>query len=244
MKKDENRNAAKDSKLIKMKEFNLSMLKGIGNRINRDHLAILKDMQARQRLANIMPLYFPYSYQTLTHIDIELIVNSLLYSGAKRILECGSGLSTLVMGKVLGDEEGREIICLEQDQPWIDLMNQLIRQNGLSGISLVKASLLPRNEEGWNGVWYEYDERLLSVGNGFDAVLVDGPPADAKNAPYSRYFSKDLINRFLKPGGFVYLDDTNRVAEQDFLSGWMEACGLVPGKSSEWGRGQIFFKNR
>ena len=217
------------------------LLKGFGNRLNQDVLTILKEQQSFQHLSKLLPEYFPYSYHTLSLPDIEAIINTIIYANSTNIIECGSGLSTLVIGKLLSKQKNAQILAIENDETWINLITRLLNDNMISNVTFRKSDLIQMQEEGKIGKWYNIPE-ILEKSDLVDAIIVDGPYAEKHHDPYSRYYSYQLIANRLKRGGFVYLDDVNRHAEKDFLNEWLKRTGLEIGKKTRWGRGQIFWK--
>ena len=92
------------------------------------------------------------STELLTTLDI------IAKSGEGTILECGSGLSTLIMGT-----SGRQVIALEHDNEWADRVKKVSKSAGL-GCFIVASGL----KDGW------YSE--APIPDDVSMVFVDGPP--------------------------------------------------------------------
>jgi len=84
------------------------------------------------------------------------------------ILECGSGLSTLVMGLALKGRE-HKLYVLENDLRWIERVNIWLERYGATNVNLIYAPLMPRH----SGAWYGVEPAELP--GSFAAVLIDGP---------------------------------------------------------------------
>ena len=87
------------------------------------------------------------------------------------ILECGSGLSTLVMGLALKGS-ARRLYSLENNLEWVDRVQTWLERYGVENVRLIYAPLQP----GPHGVWYGAEASDLP--DRFDGLLVDGPKRD------------------------------------------------------------------
>ena len=87
------------------------------------------------------------------------------------ILECGSGLSTLVMGLALRGS-ARRLYSLESNLEWVDRVQTWLERYGVENVRLIYAPLQP----GPHGVWYGAEASDLP--DRFDGLLVDGPKRD------------------------------------------------------------------
>lgn len=103
---------------------------------------------------------------------------------AKRVLETGSGLTTLVMALANPDAE---IVCLEHDPIWAGKTEMALRDAKATNVTVLLAPL----KGGW------YDVEWLE---GFDLVVCDGPP----RANGSREL---LLKRVDLKGAVVVVDD-------------------------------------
>jgi hypothetical protein len=80
------------------------------------------------------------------------------------ILECGSGVSTLVAAIAAGD---RTVWSLEQDAGWFDLVSRRLARIGIRNVRITHAPL--KDYGGF--VWYD----IANLPDAFDLVLCDGP---------------------------------------------------------------------
>lgn len=83
------------------------------------------------------------------------------------ILECGSGLTTLLAAAA---NVGTEVWALEHDPEWAARMRGLAVKHGLTNLRIVDAPLVDR--------WYAVPETMPRR---FSLALVDGPPRDLSN---------------------------------------------------------------
>ena len=76
------------------------------------------------------------------------------------ILECGSGLSTLVMATA-----GKRILSLEHKSSWAERVKDMLEKCRLTTVTVLNASL--------DGGWYSFPDYLA---NNVAMIVVDGPP--------------------------------------------------------------------
>ena len=94
------------------------------------------------------------------------------YNAAKgargHILECGSGLSTVVMGLALAGAD-HVLYALEHDLDWFRTTSRWLDRYGVGNVMLFYAPIHPHEAGDWYGV--SPDE----LPDAFDVVLIDGP---------------------------------------------------------------------
>lgn len=138
------------------------------------------------------------------------------------ILECGSGLTTLLMAPVAA-RRGVQIHALENNPAWHARVTAAIRQFGLSNVTVHLAPLRDFGEFDW------YDAPLARLPNDFGLVVCDGPPAGGRGG---RRGAMPVMQGKLAPGCLIMLDDANRPAEEELLAHWVRDYGAT----SERGR--------
>lgn len=131
------------------------------------------------------------------------------------VLECGSGLSTLLLG-IAAERQKFEVYSLEHDEEWYWRMFRLVQRLGLSRVTLVYAPLTSYEHYDW----YAPHPELPA---GLSLVLCDGPPA---STPGGRYGLIPQIHTLLAPDTVILLDDAARPGEQEVLLRWASEFGL------------------
>ncbi|HEY6224671.1 MAG TPA: hypothetical protein VIW26_12870, partial [Gemmatimonadales bacterium] len=71
------------------------------------------------------------------------------------VLECGSGLTTLILG-VIADEHGSNVWTLEQDHRWSRYMDGVLRRFAIRSVALWHAPLVGRGDF----VWFDLGPRV------------------------------------------------------------------------------------
>jgi predicted O-methyltransferase YrrM len=124
------------------------------------------------------------------------------------VLECGSGLTTLVLGAV-AKKTGSSVWTLEHEPRWAERARSAVARFRLP----VRLCVTPLRNFGsfW---WYDVD---VSVMPSFGLVICDGPPSSTKGG---RYGLLPVVGQRLGPGCRILLDDADREGEREVLHRW------------------------
>lgn len=126
------------------------------------------------------------------------------------ILECGSGLTTILVGLLAG-RRGVRTYSLEHTQEWRARINATLER---LQIPQVQVSLAPLREyDGY--AWY--DPPLAELPQEFGLVICDGPPGTTDGG---RYGLMPVLGARFPPGSVILLDDTERASELEVLHRW------------------------
>jgi len=128
------------------------------------------------------------------------------------VLECGSGLSTLVMGiaaQWAQEKRPRRVYSLECDLTWCERVHAWLDRYGIGNVKLIYAPLMP----GTWGHWYGVDK--LELPAFFDGVLVDGPRR-AHNVDRDTVFS--YLSDEIRNAKMWIVDDVEAHSYQDKLA--------------------------
>jgi predicted O-methyltransferase YrrM len=134
------------------------------------------------------------------------------------IVECGSGVSTLVLAHCLKTNGMGHLYSLEHLQDQADKTRQELARHGLEAhATLLNAPLRPHDIHGERFRWYAIEELPFST---CDMLVIDGPPAATGNL--ARYPAGPLLFDRLSPRAAVFVDDSNRDQEQTILARWRQ----------------------
>jgi len=134
------------------------------------------------------------------------------------ILECGSGLSTLLVGAV-AQRNNVPYFALEHSKQWTEQMQRALKQFGLDQVQLHEAQLHDYGEYEW------YSTPAALSGKEFDLVICDGPPGVTKGG---RYGLVPVMQPQLADGCLILLDDAHRDEEKTIARRWQSAlCASV-----------------
>ena len=144
-------------------------------------------------------------------LAVELI-RYLEWTRPRRILEIGSGLSTVVLG-AYAVRHGASVVTLEHAWKFYRHTRQALAEFGMDDQVRIKlAPLRSRRFEqyGRKARWYD-----ASLTGRFDFVFVDGPPKEeGRNAVLF------AIAEHLSPGWELWLDDAHRHHERNCMRHW------------------------
>jgi len=141
------------------------------------------------------------------------LVDSL---GRQEVLECGSGLSTLLLAAAAARHGGR-VTSLEHVSDWAERVRNELKRYGLSRTAVPLVA--PLRTYG-PYTWYD----ATSVVGPFAAVVCDGPPS---TTPGGRYGLLPVMGPRLAPGCRILLDDAARLEEQEILRRWRRERGAT-----------------
>jgi predicted O-methyltransferase YrrM len=132
------------------------------------------------------------------------------------ILECGCGLSTLVLG-VEADKRGLKVYSLEHDSHWARLTRRALKRQGIGCVTVIVAQL--RNY----GAFMWYDPPRSELPSDFSLVVCDGPPHTTQGG---RYGLLPVLYAHLEAGGEILLDDVARDEDRRILDRWISEFGV------------------
>ena len=139
-----------------------------------------------------------------------LIISYNRHKKAKKlILECGSGLSTLIMAPI-AEKTGVEIISLEDNVFWGERVTRELGKHGLKKSILHHVKLIKYDDFDW------YDTASIEIGE-IDLCICDAPPGSTRGGRTGLFHLHG--DKFIK-GGKILVDDMIRQEEQDMVSDW------------------------
>ncbi|HJZ79755.1 MAG TPA: glycosyltransferase family 2 protein [Pyrinomonadaceae bacterium] len=149
-------------------------------------------------------------------IDFLTEVARQAVSTSEPILECGSGLTTLLMGLLAG-RRGIEVYSLEHIDEWHARVSEAVVQFEIPNVRILLTPI--RDFEGY--AWY--DACLNELPQRFGLAICDGPPGETQGG---RYGLLPVIGDRLPPGAVILLDDTERSGEVEALRRWQREAEL------------------
>ncbi|MGH8793029.1 MAG: class I SAM-dependent methyltransferase [Stackebrandtia sp.] len=149
---------------------------------------------------------------------LRCLYDTVRDEGRSRIVECGSGVSTLVMAYALRELGGGKITSLDHDADFAAQTRRMLEQHELQQWAEVRHAPLTKlelDDEIW--LWYE----LAEVPDGpFDMLVIDGPPRATRDQ--ARYPALPLLYDRLGDDAVVVLDDHIRPDERAAAARWIE----------------------
>ncbi|MBC7929873.1 MAG: hypothetical protein H7Z38_04825 [Rubrivivax sp.] len=133
------------------------------------------------------------------------------------ILECGSGLTTILVGLLAG-RRGVATWSLEHLPIWHERVTKRAKRYDIRGVHVCLSPL--REYEGFS--WYEPPMDMLP--GEFKLVICDGPPG---STPGGRYGLLPVLGDRLRGGALILLDDANRASETEVLRRWGAEADII-----------------
>jgi len=169
-------------------------------------------------LAGGAPLPVPGGWAASTDLLGE-VLRAIAADRPQRVVELGSGLSTLVIAAALRSNGLGHLVSIDAEGDYAAATRAQLQRQGLSDWAEIRiAPLKQLSFEDSTRPWY--DTALLADLKEIDVLLIDGPPtllrADIRY-PALPYF----WNR-LNPGAIVLLDDAARPAERAIADIWRQ----------------------
>lgn len=131
------------------------------------------------------------------------------------ILECGSGLTTLLLATV-AESTGSSVWSLEHDAPCHERVSSRLRRFGLHA----NVQLTPLRDYG-RFDWYDVEPSALPS---FSLVVCDGPPSATRGG---RFGLVPVLRQNLAADCSILLDDARRPGEREVLERWASEFGLA-----------------
>lgn len=142
---------------------------------------------------------------------------------SQTVVECGSGVSTVVLARCMQLNGSGHVYSLEHEPEFAGSTRANLERHRLSDwATVVDAPLRPLELNGETWPWYAH-EALPELT--IDMLVIDGPPMPV--GPEVRYPAGPVLFLKLAPGATVFLDDAARDDEKRIVERWKrEFAGL------------------
>jgi predicted O-methyltransferase YrrM len=161
----------------------------------------------------------PFGGAALEADTVRELVALLFQTRPGLIVECGSGLSTLITAYVLEQLGQGHIVSLEQGESWHHVTKGYLDQHGLASYADVVYAPLKRLDGPVLGQFQWYDPTCLAQYHDIDLLIVDGPTAWAD--PEARYPAVPFLWEKLSNHAVIFVDDTKRQGESRIVERWL-----------------------
>ena len=158
--------------------------------------------------------YLPFSPGSMRVSALVYLCNAIFHRRPAEIVECGCGVSTVVLARLLAERGGGRLTALEHDPDWATVIRDQLVAEMLEDVARVVLAPL---EDGWYAA-----AGVARLPDAIDLLVVDGPPADRPELAYARRPALPRLASRLAPGALVVLDDAGRAGEQAVLDRWQE----------------------
>jgi len=163
---------------------------------------------SRQLLSELITAWSNEGYSA--NLDyLEEVANQAI-SAKGPILECGSGVTTILIG-ILSAQRKTEVWSLEHFPEWRKRVVDVLAHNNIKGVQVCSSPLIEYGEFVW------YDPPFAKIPKEFSLVVCDGPPGATKGG---RYGLLPVMGSRLPTGSIILLDDAGRPAEMEMINRW------------------------
>jgi predicted O-methyltransferase YrrM len=132
------------------------------------------------------------------------------------VLECGSGITTIITG-IVAQKYGNTVWSLEHMKSWHDRLKKYLELYKIDSVKLIHSPLADYGDFTW------YRTPLDKMPDEFSLVICDGPPANNKGG---RYGLMPIMKQKLAPGCVILFDNANRKTEQENVARWEEQVNM------------------
>ena len=143
-------------------------------------------------------------------------------AGFRKVLEFGSGFSSLMIAREIGAFEGNYLLSIDDSKYYSDLARESFENSGAQArVEFRVAPLRPKLYGSRLLLSYRLPKGLLEALGPFDLVLIDAPyNGCGREAVFYDAFPA------VAPGGYIILDDANREGlEKANVRSWRTAYG-------------------
>jgi len=148
-------------------------------------------------------------------------------AGRRLVVECGSGVSTVLIARTLRALGGGHVHSLEHLPEYADATRAALAADGLDAFATVHDAPLTAQGVGRSNVnWYAPAAVAGLPESGIQLLLVDGPPAGEGETEHARYPALPLLCGRLARGASAALDDVARAGERWVLDRWERELGV------------------
>jgi len=170
-------------------------------------------------------VFFPLTKWSISPKEIVHICNDVVINKRKKIIEFGSGFSTLCIAQLLKiNHIMATFFSVESNSDWAAELNKILSYLKLNDyVEIIVAPIQDVSKQFAKETqkkWYDTEiltQALNDVTN-FDLVIVDGPFAGI--TPFARYSAIPFLKEKLAAKYSIFLDDSYRADEKEISEDW------------------------
>lgn len=167
------------------------------------------------------PLAFGGTY-ALTADAAAVLAREVSMRRPQVVVELGSGVSTVLVGRLVQQRGAGRIYSLEHDVAWAVETRKLVSAAGLeSFVEVLDAPLVDQQVGDQRFSWYAVPDVVHALG-AIDLLIVDGPPQRIDPDGFPRYPALPVFAAQLSGNAAVFVDDANRPHETETVRLWLE----------------------
>lgn len=169
---------------------------------------------------------------------LGLIIEHCLQHKPQSIVECSSGISSLVLARCCQLNGRGHVYSLENGDEFRQATVDQLQRYGLDAYAdIIHAPLETVVTGGEEYLWYRLDE--LDAG-AIDMMVIDGPPGFIQQR--SRYPALPLLSKNCSQGCHIFLDDASRDDEREIVRRWQQEHPAMTMRFIDNERGCVVFE--
>jgi hypothetical protein len=188
----------------------------------------IHDVSALIQLRPLLKHYIPFSSMAMSPAEIAKICNDVSINSRNKIVEFGSGASTVFIAKLM--PMGSLLYSVDHDEHWLAIVSAWLKNEGLRDrVVMIHAPLEQMQVGTHQGLWYKRSVLEASLpADSVDCLIVDGPPAGASGyEAMARYPAVPVLKSRLAQNCSIYLDDVVRDGERKIAEQWGQELGIT-----------------
>jgi len=190
--------------------------------IRDNHTNLYNQVQAYTDLHHkIQPISFlpPMTGSAILPDLANILIKYIENNKPETIVECGSGVSTIISAYCLKNNKKGKIYSLDHEQKYLEITQENLKTHKVSEyVELIHSPVIDFTIN--NKKHKFYDINLLNNISEIDILFVDGPPRTIQ--PDIRFASVPLFYDKIKTGGIIILDDADRKPEKQAINEWLK----------------------
>jgi len=186
-----------------------------------DHISETQGLVQLSSFNHTYPMPFGGGW-ALTPDAAVVLAREIALSRPRTIVELGSGVSTVLIGRMLKQAGSGQLFSLDHDPSWAEETRRHVKASELQDHVVVLDAPLARQQFGGKDFnWYQVPEQLRQAGS-IDLIIVDGPPQGLDPDGMPRYPALPAFIAQLSPQAMIYVDDAKRPQEQAMIEKWLQ----------------------
>ena len=185
------------------------------------------DILAMQRISPLLDQYQVWSASAMRPSAVAILLNDIIINNRNIVVECGAGVSTLLISKLLKNRGTGHLFSIEHDEDWANTVQDMLIQQGTETFVTVVHAPLNAWQESSGTHWYDNSSIKAEIEqNKIDLLIVDGPPAYTQDLRLARQPAVPFFTKYFNTDYAVILDDIGRPGEQEVLKSWETDLGI------------------